>query len=101
MKKIIVTPYKITGRCNVHKMGDKMVFIKGKDRMLLFDLEKSSCKRVCMHALSTLFPYIFAEKTWLLDPGPDYYHCPDPGPEFKGKGQVVFEISRIEDEAEG
>jgi uncharacterized repeat protein (TIGR04076 family) len=96
MKRIVVTPHRITGRCNVHRMGDQIVFIKGKDRMLCIDLERSTCKRVCMHALSMLFPYVFAEKTWKSDLGPDYYHCPDPGPECKGKGSVIFQVERQE-----
>jgi uncharacterized repeat protein (TIGR04076 family) len=50
-----------------------------------------------MHALFMLFPYVFAEKTWEGDPGPEYYRCPDPGPEYKGRGSVIFQLERLEE----
>lgn len=97
MKRIVVTPHKIMGKCYFHRMGDRIVFIKGKDRMLCIDLEGSNCKRICMHGLSMLFPYVFAEKTWESKPGPEYYRCPDPGPECKGRGSVIFQLERLEE----
>ncbi|MEW5920848.1 MAG: TIGR04076 family protein [Bacillota bacterium] len=95
--KVIVTVENVMGHCNVgHKQGDRVVFNKTrgtKTRMLYLDTQQS-CRRICVHALSAIYPFIFAEKTWRPEEPVDYYRCPDPGADFCGKGSIIFRVDR-------
>jgi uncharacterized repeat protein (TIGR04076 family) len=89
----------LEGHCRVHREGDSLVFVKSKgttNRLTALDT-RESCPRVCVHALSGLFPYVFAEKTWDPANPVDYYRCPDPGPDHSGRGSVLFRVERHPD----
>jgi uncharacterized repeat protein (TIGR04076 family) len=87
---------KISGKCPVHKVGDKIV-INGPKIVL------EQTDAVCVHALSSLLHYNIA-----LDEGVDprklglskeedsaYIHCVDPGEPYTSGGTVIFKCRRI------
>jgi len=87
---------RITGKCPVYKVGDKMT-IEGAKILL----DKTDA--ICIHALSTILHYVVA-----LDEGVNpiklglskdrehaYMQCVDPGKPYTEGGTVIFECHRI------
>lgn len=75
----------VKGKCiNSHKVGDKIVFG-----------EKDIKGSICIHALYSLLPKVFAmmygaEFHWLSDGDPPTHACPD------AENPVVFKLRRKE-----
>lgn len=93
MRELIIQVKEIRGKCDVYKLGDRIV-IKGPE----IDMEKTD--GLCIHALPSLLYYSLA-----LREGADpvklglstinnraYLSCPDPGPPYTQGGNVVFEL---------
>lgn len=86
---------KISGKCPVHKVGDKIV-IDGP-RIVLEQTDA-----VCVHALSSLLHYNIAldegvdpRKLGLSkDEGNAYIQCVDPGEPYTKGGTVIFKCSK-------
>ena len=96
MLEIVV--HQITGRCPVHKVGDRMLI---DDPRILVDKTDA----ICTHALSSLLHYVL-----VLEEGVDpvklglskpedrqhaYIQCVDPGKPYTDGGTVIFRCGRI------
>ncbi len=82
--KIQVKIIRQTGHCAIgHSIGDEIVFT-----------ESGVHGKICIHALYSLIPKVFAmmhdaEFPWLDDPDVSTHACPD------AENPVVFEVRRI------
>jgi uncharacterized repeat protein (TIGR04076 family) len=98
MSGLLIKVVDIKGKCDVHSVGDEIV-INGPE----IDLKKTD--KICIHALAPLLHYAVAlregassEKLGLTKKGKKaYIRCPDPGEPFTSGGEVVFEVTRLED----
>jgi uncharacterized repeat protein (TIGR04076 family) len=98
MAGLMIRVVEIKGVCDVHSIGDEIV-IDGPT----IDLKKTN--KVCIHAMAPILHYAVAlregascEKLGLTKKGNKaYIRCPDPGEPFTSGGEVVFEVTRIED----
>jgi len=94
MYRVRIKVKEIQGKCAVLKEGDEYV-VKEDGQTL----EIIRGNKLCIYALSSLFPFIPAMTRELP---PDfwmcrekiYLTCPDPGPEFGGSARVLFELKR-------
>ncbi len=98
MASLIIRVVDIKGECDVHSQGDEIV-IEGPE----IDLKNTD--RICIHALAPILHYAVAlregvdpEKLGLTKKGNKaYIRCPDPGEPYTRGGEVVFEVTRVED----
>lgn len=99
--KLIIRVEKITGRCPVYEVGDRIVLDRG------FRLNLSETTKGCMHSFASIIPYHVAlakgvrpDQMGLAhrdrDDGKAYVHCLDPC-EMTGGGTVTFSIERVEE----
>lgn len=96
MAGLIITVKEIKGRCDVYKVGDKIV-IEGPE----INLVKSD--KICIHALSPILHYAVALREGVdpvklglaKDGNSAYINCPDPCDPYTDGGSVVFEVERV------
>jgi uncharacterized repeat protein (TIGR04076 family) len=87
--RIIVTAVSVEGICSAGiKKGDRLTVVNP-------GVDLSRTDRICINALSSLMPFL---RQFSIDPLPENARtivgCPDPGPEHRGRGHVLFEITR-------
>ena len=87
--KIVVTVISVEGVCSAGlKVGDRMVISPPK-------IDTSLSDNMCLNGLSSLMPFL---RQWSTPEVPrnarSVICCPDPGPENKGRGHVLFEIEK-------
>jgi uncharacterized repeat protein (TIGR04076 family) len=98
MAKLIIKVVEIKGECDVHSPGDEII-IDGPE----IDLKKTD--RICIHALAPILHYAVAlregiscEKLGLTKKGNKaYIRCPDPGEPYTDGGEVIFEVTMVEE----
>ena len=94
-ERIYVKVHKVTGKCRFWKEGDEIVFIVDyKSRMIGLDMEATKRKAACVISLAMMYPYIITPRSWSTGQKNDRYACPDPGPDWDGCGNVIFEVDR-------
>ncbi len=87
--RIIITAVKVDGICTVGiKEGDKLTIVNPS-------VDLSQTDKLCINALSALMPFV---RQFSVDPLAENARttvgCPDPGPEYGGRGHVLFQITR-------
>ena len=95
MKRLVITVYRIKGKCPVYKVGDKIILEQG------YKLNLTESTAVCMHSLASIFPYYVALYHGVspvnlgLSKKEDeaYVNCLDPC-ELTGGGTVTFKITK-------
>ena len=87
--RIVVTAVSVEGICSAGiKKGDKLTIVNP-------GVDLSQTDHLCINALSALIPFL---RQFSVDPLAENARamvgCPDPGLQHKGRGHVLFEISR-------
>jgi len=94
--RLILTVKEIRGKCQIHKIGDKIVVEPP-------EIIAAKTDALCVHALGSMLSILVpvARGVSFRDLGLSvreenvgYIQCLDPGPPYTSGGTVIFEITR-------